>query len=99
MPALDLGGDRYHSSHVLEQIGGSDDGAVVLGDGRDLAVLGVQLIGDGGSITACDGPTGGSAVGSGPCRRRLRRVAAMMLGRRGQGRQGLGYRGWILASC
>ena len=44
----------YHGSHVLDEIGGGDDGLVVFREGGDLAVRGVELVCACGPITACD---------------------------------------------
>ena len=54
VPTLQFGGGRYHRSHVLDEIGGGDDGSVVLREGGDLAVRGVESVCACGTITACD---------------------------------------------
>ena len=54
VPTLQFGGGRYHRSHVLDEISGVDDGAVVLRDGGDLAVCRVESVGACGTIDAGD---------------------------------------------
>ena len=54
VPTLQFGRDRYHRSHVLDEISGGDDGVGGLREGGDLGVRRIESVGACGTIAAGD---------------------------------------------